>query len=135
MNKPTPILDELRITIEGAVALFDAEPDEDHPDPIDDAIELVREAEELLPEVIKSAVVIPEAGDYRDRKRHENNIYRANLAIRAVDRFAQETNTDDEDALCDLLCNLLHYANCYEINFATELRKACNHFAAETSEP
>jgi len=52
MNKPTPILDELRITIEGAVALFDAEPDEDHPDPIDDAIELVREAEGLLSTII-----------------------------------------------------------------------------------
>ena len=53
MNNKTPILEELKITIEGAVALFDAEADEDHPDPIDDAIELVREAEELLPEILE----------------------------------------------------------------------------------
>jgi hypothetical protein len=53
MNKPTPILDELRITVEGAVALFDSEANEDHPDPIDDAIELVREAEELLPAILE----------------------------------------------------------------------------------
>ena len=134
MKNKTPILEELKITIEGAVALFDAEPDEDHPDPIDDAIELVREAEELLPEVIKSVVVIPEHGGYYKDPQGDNT-YRANVAIRIVDRFAKETNTDDEDALCDLLCNLLHYAHCSDIDFATELRKACNHFAAETSEP
>jgi hypothetical protein len=44
----TPILEELLITLEGATALFDMEPDDEHPDPVDDAIELVREATELL---------------------------------------------------------------------------------------
>ena len=44
----TPILEELLITLEAATALFDMEPDDEHPDPVDDAIELVREAAELL---------------------------------------------------------------------------------------
>lgn len=50
-NKATPVLEELGIMLEGAEALFDMEADEDHPNPIDDGIELVREAVELMDEV------------------------------------------------------------------------------------
>lgn len=132
MKNKTPILEELKITIEGAVALFDAEPDEDHPDPVDDAIELVREAEELLPEVIKSVVVIPEAGPHDPDGENEN---RATWARDAIDRFIDRTGTDKEDALCDLLCDLQHYADQYGYDFARELRRACDHFVAETTEP
>jgi hypothetical protein len=129
MNK-TPILDELRITIEGAVALFDAEPDEDHPDPIDDAIELVREAESLLPEAGKRLIEIPEAGPGDEDGENDR---RAGWARDVVDQFVHKTGTDQPDALCDLLCDLQHYANAYGFDFARELRRACDHFAAETA--
>ena len=132
MNNKTPILEELKITIEGAVALFDAEADEDHPDPIDDAIELVREAEELLPEVIKSSITIPQAGPNDPDGLNEQ---RADWARDAIERFVDRTGTDKEDALCDLLCDLLHYADQYGYDFANELRRACDHFVAETTEP
>jgi len=51
--KPTPILEELKITIEGAEAMFDMEANDEHPDPIDDGIELTREAVELIGDVEK----------------------------------------------------------------------------------
>jgi hypothetical protein len=51
--KPTPILEELKITIEGAEAMFDMEADDEHPDPIDDGIELTREAVELIGDIEK----------------------------------------------------------------------------------
>jgi hypothetical protein len=129
MNK-TPILDELRITIEGAVALFDAEPDEDHPDPIDDAIELVREAESLLPEAGKRLVEIPEAGPGDEDGENQN---RDERAYRTLLVYQQYSGSDKEDALCDLLGDLLHYANRNGEDFAYELRRACDHFAAETA--
>jgi hypothetical protein len=44
----TPILEELLITLEGATALFDMEADDEHPNPTEDGMELVREAAELL---------------------------------------------------------------------------------------
>lgn len=131
MNKPTPILEELKITIEGAVALFDSEANEDHPDPIDDAIELVREAEELLPEVLKSVVVIPEAGPHDPDDR---NAIRDEQAYRTLLYYQQQSGTEKEYALCDLLTNLLHYAHRNGDDFARELRRACDHFVAETTE-
>jgi hypothetical protein len=51
--KPTPILEELKITIEGAEAMFDMEANDEHPDPIDDGIELTREAVELIGDIEK----------------------------------------------------------------------------------
>ena len=47
-NQPTPITDELRIVLGAAEHWIDAEADEDHPDPIGDASELIREANELF---------------------------------------------------------------------------------------
>jgi hypothetical protein len=52
----TPILEELLITLEGATTLFDMESDDEHPDPIDDAIELVREAAGLLAEYLNNTL-------------------------------------------------------------------------------
>ena len=131
MNHETPIIEELKITLEAALHLFNAEASEDCPDPTGDAMELVRDAAGLMPELEKTTVIIPKAGPHDPDGENEN---RAEWARDAIDRFVDRTGTEKEDALCDLLCDLQHYAEQYGYDFARELRRACHHFVAETTE-
>lgn len=52
---PTPPLVEILIMLNSAIGLFDMEADDSHPDPVGDAIELVREAEEALNDYLKTS--------------------------------------------------------------------------------
>ena len=57
---------------------------------------------------------------------------RASWAGRAVAAFQEATRTDDEDALCDLLADLMHWCDRNQSDFATELDRAQHHYDAET---
>lgn len=48
---PTPIMQELRIVLNAAVYWSEAEADEEHPDPIGDACELIREASDIFDKI------------------------------------------------------------------------------------
>lgn len=65
------------------------------------------------------------------------NDRRAALGDAVLHWFQDETNSDDCDALSDLLCDLMHISadspNKYG-DFASELRRAAMHFEAETGE-
>ena len=64
-------------------------------------------------------------------KKSEMNRRRAQWAKCAIDSFRAATRTDREDALCDLLCDLMHYARQHRFNFTGELDRATFHFNAE----
>lgn len=60
------------------------------------------------------------------------NDKRAGWAATAVDAFMQETRTDPEDALGDLLADLMHWCDRGELGFEHELNRARGHYLAET---
>ena len=62
----------------------------------------------------------------------EQNDSRAAWAHAAILAFERETQTDREDALCDLLCDLMHWADRAPFSFSNELDRARQHYAAET---
>ena len=49
----------------------------------------------------------------------------------AVDAFQWHSRTDDGDALCDLLCDLMHLAEAERRSFDAELSRARRHFEYE----
>lgn len=60
---------------------------------------------------------------------------RACWAEVALEAFMKETRTDEEDALSDLLCDLMHWADrngCY--SFKECLRRARGMYSEETTE-
>jgi hypothetical protein len=57
---------------------------------------------------------------------------RAAWAACALRQFQRETGTDDEDALCDLLCDLMHWSDRNDSDFEAELERARMHYEAET---
>lgn len=59
---------------------------------------------------------------------------RAMWAARALSVFQTLVGTDHGDALCDLLCDLMHWADRDGTNFQTELARAREHYTAETEE-
>jgi hypothetical protein len=63
------------------------------------------------------------------------NKERAEWAASTLGAFQDITGTDDEDAVCDLLCDLMHccdrYGGTYG-NFDEGLRRARCHYEAET---
>lgn len=61
------------------------------------------------------------------------NGQRSEWAEEAVRKFQRETLCDDEDVLCDLLCNLMHWADRNNMDFDTELARARDHYTRETS--
>jgi hypothetical protein len=63
----------------------------------------------------------------------DKNEERALWAGLAVSAFQYETNTDDEDALADLLCDLMHWADRRAFDFDAELQRARVHYVAETA--
>lgn len=62
------------------------------------------------------------------------NANRTRWAQAALWAFQKETRTDDEDALADLLCDLMHWSDRNDFNFTDEHRRASYHYAAETGE-
>lgn len=63
------------------------------------------------------------------------NADRAGWASIAVKIFIEETGTDNEDAIADLICNLMHLCDKTSLygNFANELRRAMENYAMETA--
>ena len=57
---------------------------------------------------------------------------RAAWAGKAIAIFRKETGTDDHDALCDLLCDLMHWADRVPHDFESALNRARYHYGAET---
>jgi hypothetical protein len=60
------------------------------------------------------------------------NDARAEWAEIAIANFEMATNTDREDALGDLLCNLMHWADRNEQDFNAMLERARTHYEVET---
>ena len=50
----------------------------------------------------------------------------------AITAFRQATNTDEDDALGDLLADLMHWADRSGYDFAAALDRALFHYEAET---
>lgn len=59
------------------------------------------------------------------------NDTRAETAQTAIDAFQRATRTDDDDALPDLLCNLMHWADQRNIDFLAMLNRGASHYQAE----
>jgi hypothetical protein len=65
------------------------------------------------------------------------NEQRAEWAQCAIDSFQHTTGTDDEDALSDLLCDIMHWCDVAENEspgFEAELERAKGHYEAEIIE-
>lgn len=60
------------------------------------------------------------------------NDRRAVWGFEAIAEFRRRTGADHEDALCDFLADLMHYADRSGQDFAAELERARVHYAAET---
>ncbi len=68
-------------------------------------------------------------------RRTEMNCKRAYWARSAVATFMTVTGVDREDAICDLLADLMHLCKQYPSSygdFANNLRRATNHFDPES---
>ena len=62
------------------------------------------------------------------------NSARAQWADEAVRAFVARTGSDLDDCLCDLLADLMHWADKCGFDFATALDRACGHYAVERTE-
>jgi len=62
----------------------------------------------------------------------EMNDPRSAWAASALHAFQRETGTDDQDALGDLLCDLMHWCDRNDADFENALRAARMHYEAET---
>jgi hypothetical protein len=60
------------------------------------------------------------------------NSDRSVWAAAAVAAFQKATNTDAEDTLSDLLCDLMHWCDRNQHDFDAELERARNNYVAET---
>jgi hypothetical protein len=60
------------------------------------------------------------------------NDRRATWAAGAVAGFRSATGTDEEDAVCDLLADLMHWCDRSGQGFGRELARATDHYQAET---
>lgn len=59
---------------------------------------------------------------------------RAEWAGAALRHFQGTTGSDFEDALCDLLCDLIHWSDRNALDFDSELSRARQHYEAETTQ-
>ena len=59
------------------------------------------------------------------------NVARVEWARTAVDTFQSVCRTDDDDALCDLLCDLMHLADAEGWQLDTELSRTRGHYEYE----
>ncbi len=60
---------------------------------------------------------------------------RAYFAALTLDAFQHHTGADLEDALSDLLADLMHWCDRFNLRFFPELRRAFRHYRAETTAP
>jgi len=60
------------------------------------------------------------------------NEYRAKWAQAALRAFQKATGADAQDAVCDLLCDLMHLSDRSEFGFEAALGRARKHYEAET---
>lgn len=58
---------------------------------------------------------------------------RSQWAAEALNVFQRVTGTEDEDALADLLCDLMHWCDRSRFDFNNELRRARLHYQVETT--
>ena len=63
----------------------------------------------------------------------EMNDHRAELAEASLRHFQCWCGSDHEDALSDLLCDLMHWCDRNDFSFEAELSRARTHYEAETS--
>ena len=63
------------------------------------------------------------------------NANRARHAAAALAAFQRHTGADLEDVVSDLLVDLMHWCDRNGEEFHQELRRALNHYAAETAAP
>ena len=62
------------------------------------------------------------------------NDKRADWADKAINTFIETTGTDKEDALSDLLCDIMHWCDLYsEYDFEQQLQRAKGHYEAESA--
>jgi hypothetical protein len=61
----------------------------------------------------------------------EMNAKRAIWAQEAIQTFQEATGTEDRNAFCDLLCDMMHLAQMRSIDFDAELYRALRHFREE----
>ncbi len=61
------------------------------------------------------------------------NDHRAAWAAAALHEFRRITGTDDEAALGDLLCDLMHWSDRNDCDFDAALSRARMHYEAETT--
>jgi hypothetical protein len=66
--------------------------------------------------------------------REPTNFTRAAWAAEALSVFLRRTGTDYEDALGDLLCDLMHWADEHNFDFDAALSRARDHHLAEVQE-
>lgn len=64
----------------------------------------------------------------------DKNRTRARRAQYSLDAYKTACPTDDDDALCDLLTDLMHYADMTNTGFEEELDRAQMHYNAELRE-
>jgi len=57
---------------------------------------------------------------------------RAEWAACALASFRSATGSDEADAVCDLLCDLMHWCDRHGQEFSHELARAQDHYQAET---
>jgi hypothetical protein len=63
------------------------------------------------------------------------NEKRADWADKAINTFIETTGTDPEDALSDLLCDIMHWCDIYEAHdFDVALQRAKGHYDYEIEE-
>jgi hypothetical protein len=62
------------------------------------------------------------------------NRERADWANDALEAFMETTGCDVEDALADLLCDLMHWADRHDQDFSEECRRAIGHYEAEVED-
>jgi len=60
---------------------------------------------------------------------------RSEWAQAALSAFIVETRTDKEDAVADLLADLMHWCDRNKLEFDHELNRARDHYRAETGGP
>ena len=61
------------------------------------------------------------------------NADRAKWAAAALREFRRKTAADHEDALGDLLCDLMHWSDRNNFDFGAALYRAQSHYEAETT--
>ena len=62
------------------------------------------------------------------------NDKRAEWAKQTIEKFQEITGTEDEDAMSDLLCDMMHLADRQGPAFAVDLTRAYGHYQYEIEE-